>query len=83
MNMIDVGTKNIEFVHRFLKNEGLRIASEDVGDIYPRKVLYFPDTGSAKVRKLKSTRNDVLVEREQQYAKSINTRPPQGDVELF
>lgn len=83
MNLIDVGNKNIDFIHMYLQSEGLRIVSEDVGDVYPRKVLYFPDTGSVKVRKLKSTRNDVLVEREQQYAKSINTRPPQGDVELF
>lgn len=83
MNLIDVGNKNIDFVHDYLQREGLRITSEDVGDVYPRKVLYFPDTGSVKVRKLKTTRNDVLVEREQQYAKSINTRPAQGDVELF
>lgn len=83
MNLMDVGAKNIDFVHRYLQSEGLRITSEDVGDIYPRKVLYFPDTGSVKVRKLKTTRNDVLVEREQQYAKSINARPAQGDVELF
>lgn len=83
MSMIDVGAKNIEFVHTYLRSEGLRVVSEDVGDIFPRKVLYFPDTGSVKVRKLKTTRNDVVVEREQQYAKSINTRPSQGDVELF
>ncbi len=83
MQQIDVGQKNIDFVHRFIVNEGLYLAAEDVGGIYPRKVLFFPDTGSVKVRKLKSVRNDVVFERERNYARTINTRPAQGDVELF
>lgn len=83
MQQIDVGQKNIDFVRRFIANEGLYLAAEDVGGIYPRKVLYFPDTGSVKVRKLKTVRNDVVFERERNYARSINTRPAQGDIELF
>lgn len=83
MQQIDVGQKNIDFVHRFIANEALYLAAEDVGDIYPRKVLFFPDTGSVKVRKLRSVRNDVLYERERSYERTINTRPAQGDVELF
>lgn len=83
MQQIDVGQKNIDFVRRFIVNEALYLAAEDVGGIYPRKVLYFPDTGSVKVRKLKTTRNDVVFERERSYARTINTRPPQGDIELF
>lgn len=83
MQQIDVGQKNIDFVHRFIVSEGLKLAAEDVGGVYPRKVLFFPDTGSVKVRKLKTVRNDVVFERERNYARTINTRPPQGDVELF
>lgn len=83
MQQIDVGQKNIEFVHHFIVNEGLKLAAEDVGGIYPRKVLFFPDTGSVKVRKLKTVRNDVVFERERNYARTINTRPTQGDIELF
>ena len=66
-----------------IANEGLGLAAEDVGGLFPRKVLYFPDTGSVKVRKLKTVRNDVVFEREQSYAQTINTAPPQGDIELF
>jgi len=83
MQQIDVGQKNIDFVRHFIANEALYLAAEDVGGVFPRKVLYFPDTGSAKVRKLKTVRNDVVFERERNYAKSINTRPAQGDIELF
>ena len=83
MQQIDVGQKNIDFVRHFIANESLYLAAEDVGGVYPRKVLYFPDTGSVKVRKLKTVRNDVVFERERNYARTINTRPTQGDIELF
>ncbi|HVL02520.1 MAG TPA: chemoreceptor glutamine deamidase CheD [Dongiaceae bacterium] len=83
MQQIDVGQQNIQFVRRFIVHEALYLAAEDVGGIYPRKVLYFPDTGSVKVRKLKTTRNDVVFERERNYAHTLTTRPAQGDIELF
>jgi len=83
MNKIDIGRKNIDFVHQFIENESLQLIAEDVGGLYPRKVLYFPDTGSVKVRKLKTIRNDVVFERERSYARVINTKPAQGDIELF
>lgn len=83
MNKIDIGKKNIDFVHQFIENEALQLVAEDVGGLYPRKVLYFPDTGSVKVRKLKTVRNDVVFERERSYAQVINTKPTQGDIELF
>ena len=83
MSQIDIGRKNIEFVSHFITNEGLSLVAQDVGGLYPRKVLYFPDTGSVKVKKLKTVRNDVVFKREQDYARSINAKPQQGDVELF
>lgn len=83
MHQMDVGQKNIDFVRHFISAEALALAAEDVGGIYPRKVLYFPDTGAVKVRKLKTVRNEVLFERERSYARTINARPTQGDIELF
>lgn len=83
MTLMDVGAKNIDFVTRYLANERMPVLAQDVGGPYPRKVLYFPDTGSVKIKKLQTVRNEVILEREQQYARSINVRPAQGDVELF
>ena len=83
MSQIDIGRKNIDFVRHFITSEKLSLAAEDVGGLYPRKVLYFSDTGSVKVRKLKTVRNDVVFERERSYARTINTKPTQGDIELF
>lgn len=84
-NMSDIGARNVEFVMRYLYEENFEVAAQDVGNIYPRKVLYFPDTGAVKVRKLVEVKNDTLIERERQYGRGL-TAPGQadsGDVELF
>ena len=83
MNKQEVGKKNIDFILHYLDQENIKIAVQDLGGEYPRKVLYFSDTGSVKVRKLKTTRNNVVFDRENDYAKSINQKPTQGDIELF
>lgn len=83
MNAIDVGQRNIDFIMQYIRDEGIKLVAQDVGDIYPRKVLFFTDTGSAKVKKLITTRNDVIVERESSYQKQLVTKPVDGDIELF
>ncbi|MCG8315303.1 MAG: chemoreceptor glutamine deamidase CheD [Pseudomonadales bacterium] len=83
MNQIDVGGQNITFVHEYLLREGLKILAEDVGGPHPRKVLYFSDTGSVKVRKLRSVSNDTVFEREVSYSQDINKQAPEGSIELF
>jgi len=83
-NMTDIGERNIEFVRNYIFEENFETVAEDVGDIYPRKVLYFPDTGAVKVRKLKEVSNDTLIKREQDYSRGlIEARDEQGSVELF
>jgi chemotaxis protein CheD len=52
---INVGEKNSKFVMEYLRNEKIYVASEDVLDIYPRKVVYFPLTGKAMVKRLAHT----------------------------
>ena len=78
-----VGSGNIDFVHHYLEMEGLPLVSEDVGDVYPRKVLYFPATGRVRVKKLKSMHNDTVFKREREYQQTIQTEPASGDIELF
>ncbi len=84
-NMSDIGARNVEFVKRYLYEENFEVVAEDVGTIYPRKVLYFPDTGAVKVRKLVEVTNDTLIERERAYGKGLSETGSQdsGSVELF
>ena len=82
-NLSDVGRKNIAFLHEFLQVEGLKLLSEDLGSLYPRKVNFFPDSGRAQVKKLRSIHNDTIVQRESQYMEELGEAPIQGDIELF
>ncbi|WP_221047476.1 chemoreceptor glutamine deamidase CheD [Methylogaea oryzae] len=82
-NMSDVGLKNITFVRDYLKTEGLRIVSEDVGNSFPRIVVYFPATGLVRVKRLRSLHNNTIVQQETQYIETIKAKPVSGDVELF
>lgn len=80
---INVGERNAAFVQNFLKNEKIRIVAEDLNDIYPRKVYFFPRTGKVLVKKLMQTHNDTLAQRENEYATRLKSKPVSGEVELF
>ncbi|HRA28002.1 MAG TPA: chemoreceptor glutamine deamidase CheD [Acinetobacter johnsonii] len=79
----NVGDRNAIFVRKFLKDEGIRITGEDLLDIYPRKVYYFPKTGRVLVKKLKQMHNDTLFKREEAYASKLKVSDVGGEVDLF
>jgi chemotaxis protein CheD len=80
---INVGERNAQFVREYLKAENIRVTAEDLNDIHPRKVYFFPRTGKVLVKKLKQLNNNTLVNREQDYAQRLRTSSVAGDVELF
>lgn len=80
-SLSDVGNHNVTFVRDFLRQEGLQVSSEDVGDICPRHVQYFPLTGRVRVRHL-NARQDVVQE-EQKYLKGLDQAPVAGEIDLF
>jgi chemotaxis protein CheD len=80
---INVGERNAQFVRNYLKAENIRILAEDLNDIYPRKVYFFPRTGRVLVKKLKQLNNNTLVNREQDYASRLQTTSVGGTVDLF
>lgn len=81
---LDIGKKNIEFVFDYLKTESFKVLSEDVGDIYPRKVIFFPQSGIARVKKLKKLHNQTIISRESKYMDEIKQKPVvSSDIELF
>jgi chemotaxis protein CheD len=79
----NVGQRNSDFVLDYLHTENIPVAAQDLLDIYPRKVYFFPMTGRTLVKKLRSVHNNTIVEREQQYIERIKSSDVQGDVELF
>lgn len=82
-SMSDVGQRNILFAYDFLRKEGLNVSAADVGDIFSRKILYFPDTGSVKVRRITTTKNETIIQREKGYLDSIRAHKDDSNIELF
>lgn len=84
---INVGARNAKFVLNYLKTDNIPVVVEDLLDIYPRKVCYFPKTGKAMVRKLKQNLDDNVIKREREYQNSLGTKvqkaPVSGDIDLF
>ncbi len=81
--MTDVGMRNIVFVREYLKAEGLQVSAEDVGDVFPRMVVYFPLTGRVKVKRLRSLHNNLIVDQEKRYIDQVVEKPVSGAIELF
>jgi len=79
----NVGERNAEFVLQFLKTEKIAVAAQDMLDIYPRKVYYFPTTGLVRVKSLRQVHNDTIITREAEYKKRLQYSKLEGDVELF
>jgi chemotaxis protein CheD len=78
-----VGERNASFVLKYLETEKIDVVSQDLLDIYPRKVYFFPKTGRVMVRKLVRLHNDTVARREKEYASRLVEAPISGDVELF
>jgi len=82
-NMTDVGQKNIEFIENYVQTEGLKLLAKDLGDVFPRKVVYDPITGNVRVKKLRTLHNNTIAQREDRYLKDIDDKTLSGKIELF
>jgi chemotaxis protein CheD len=81
---VHIGEQNIRFVRNFLAVEGLRPIAEDLGDVVPRSVLYYPMTGRVRVKHLKPVESKVIAREEFAYLGEIAKRGNDGgEVELF
>ena len=78
----DIGARNLEFVREFLKQEGLKIAAEDAGDICSRHIQYSPRSGRVRVRHL-SARAAELGAKEQRYLERLDQAPVVGSIDIF
>ena len=79
----NIGERNSKFVLDFLKTENIRLAAQDLMDIYPRKVYFFPKSGRVLVKKLRNVHNDTIIEREKEYSTRLQYSKVEGEVELF
>lgn len=80
---LDVGAKNCEFVLGFLREEGIPVVAQDLLDVHPRKVHFFPHTGKVQLKKLVLLPNDTVQRREREYLSRLGDSANGGDVEIF
>ncbi|WP_342720890.1 chemoreceptor glutamine deamidase CheD [Acidovorax sp. FHTAMBA] len=81
---MNVGERNTNFVLNYLHTERIPIVSEDVLDIYPRKVVFFPVTGKAMVKRLAHAHPEALVAQEVRgNAVTVAKTTSGGSVDLF
>jgi chemotaxis protein CheD len=57
---MNVGERNTDFALNYLLEERIQVVSQDVLDIHPRKVCFFPTTGKALVKKLNGQNTDII-----------------------
>jgi chemotaxis protein CheD len=83
--MVDVGAKNIEFVREFLSAEGYKIAGEDLGGTFARRILFMPQTGRILIKRLDSSDGARIVRDEMAFAgkQKAAPAPASDDIELF
>ena len=78
-----IGSRNARFVLDYMQAERIPVQASDLGDIHPRKVAFFVQTGRTLVRRLPATRDRELVDVERAYREQLSHRPRGGSVELF
>ena len=81
-----VGTKNAEFVLRYLANEGLKCTAKDLGGDFPRRIQYTPATGRVVRRLLGRTDVTPIAHDESEYLRNLKTeqsQPQAGEITLF
>lgn len=81
---MNVGERNTKFVLDYLATERIPVVSQDVLDIHPRKVCFFPVTGKALVKRLAHSHPETLAVEERKGNAAIVARSTSGgSVDLF
>lgn len=81
---MNVGERNTKFVLDYLATERIPVVSQDVLDIHPRKVCFFPASGKALVKRLAHAHPETLaVEERRGSAVAVVRSTAGGSVDLF
>lgn len=81
---MNVGERNTRFVLDYLATERIPVVSQDVLDIHPRKVCFFPASGKALVKRLAHAHpENLVVEERKGNAVSVAKSTSGGSIDLF
>ena len=83
LTVANVGQRNADFVLKFLQIEKIRVVAQDLVDVFPRKVYFFPKDNKVMVKTLRNVRNTTVSQREKDYKLRLHKVDSGGEVELF
>lgn len=83
MTTSNVGARNAEFVLRYLADERIAVAAQDLGGSEARKLGYFAKTGRVLLRRIPVAASAAELAAESDYRKRLQVQPVAGDIELF
>ncbi len=79
----NIGAKNAAWALDYLENEGVALLKADVGDLCPRKIYFFTDSGKVLMKKLDRLDSKSIENEEKQYQSKLEQVPVKSDVTLF
>ena len=71
----EASSGTITFARRFLRDQGVPVVAEKLGDGYPRRLTYFPNSGLALLDRLPNRLVAALAKREMKYVRSLIPSP--------
>ena len=74
----NIGARNAQFVLEFLATEGIPLIAQDLEDVVARKVLFYPRSGRALVKRLAGAANTHVITSEIAYSADIEQRSSSG-----
>jgi chemotaxis protein CheD len=80
---VDIGAKNAAWALDYLEREGVPLLKANVGDVCPRKVYFFTDSGKVLLKKLDRVVAQTIAAEEGQYQAKLQQAPVQSEVTLF
>jgi len=79
----DIGARNQLFLKQYVADEGLTLATQDLGGTLPRGVLFYPSTGKVFVKHLRRASDVKIGRQEEQFRKKISKEFIASDIKLF
>ncbi len=81
----NIGEQNIKFILDYLHDENIELVTKNVGDIFPRHVIFFPINGKVQMKLVKDGERTQIVAQDNQYIRTMQKENPSdgNDVEFF
>lgn len=81
--MSDIGSRNAHFALEYLARERIPVVAQDLGRDEASKVYFFPASGKVLVKRLRTLRNNTVIERDLDYADRLDSLNLEKPADLF